>query len=227
MAGGTSADRPVVWLNCAVSMDGRLAFADGARARLSGPEDLARVQGLRADSDGILVGVGTVLLDDPSLRVHGETLPRSPGRAPYRIVLDSTGRTPEGARFLDGSAPTIVATTTRCRRTFPPSVRTIVAGEERVDLVRLFGELLRLGIRRLMIEGGATVFASVLRAGLFDRWTVYCAPVAIGGATAPALLAGPEVHGFDEAVRVELAGLERLGEGFLATYLPGRRAPAR
>jgi len=221
------AGRPTVWLNCAASMDGRLAFAEGARAPLSGPEDLARVQRLRADVDGILVGVGTVLLDDPSLRVHWELLGRTPGPAPYRIVLDGSGRTPQGARFLDGSLPTIVATTRRCTRSFPPSVRTLVVGEDRVDLVRLFAELRRLGLRRLMIEGGASVFASVLRADLFDRWTVYYAPVVIGGRTAPALVAGPEAHGFDEAVRLELAGVERLGEGFVATYLPRPRPPGR
>ena len=218
-------DRPTVWLNCAVSLDGRLASARGARARLSSPEDLARVQRLRAGVDGIVVGVGTVLLDDPSLRVHWELLPEPPGPAPQRIVLDGSGRTPDGARVLDGSAPTIIATTARCRRAFPAHVRTIVAGSDHVDLVRLFGELRRLGLRRLLVEGGAQVLASVTRGGLFDRWTVYYAPVAIGGSSAPPLLAGPETHGFDEAVPVELAHVERLGEGFVATYVPRPAGP--
>jgi 2,5-diamino-6-(ribosylamino)-4(3H)-pyrimidinone 5'-phosphate reductase len=218
-------ERPTIWLNCAVSLDGRLAFAQGGRARLSSPEDLARVQRLRAEVDGIVVGVGTVLLDDPSLRVHWELTGRPPGPAPQRIVLDGRGRTPERARVLDGSAPTIVATTVRCRRVFPAHVRTVVAGMDRVDLPRLFGELQRMGLRRLLVEGGATVLASVVRAGLFDRWTVYYAPVAIGGATAPPLLAGPETRGFEEAVRVTLASVEPLGEGFLATYLPVAATP--
>jgi 2,5-diamino-6-(ribosylamino)-4(3H)-pyrimidinone 5'-phosphate reductase len=214
-------ERPVVWLNCAVSLDGRLAFAEGVRARLSSPEDLERVQRLRAEVDGIVVGVGTVILDDPSLRVHWELLGRSPGPSPSRIVLDGSGRTPEAARVLDRSAPTIVATTERSRRAYPAHVRTIVAGAERVEVARLFPELRRLGLRRLLVEGGASVLASVVRAGLFDRWTVYYAPVAIGGARAPPLLAGPETHGSDEAVHVRLASVDRLGEGFLATYLPG------
>jgi len=217
---GPPADRPTVWLNCAVSLDGRLAFAEGVRARLSSPEDLERVQRLRADVDGIVVGVGTVVLDDPSLRVHWELLHRTPGRVPSRIVLDGSGRTPEGARVLDGSAPTIVATTERSHRSFPAHVRTVVAGTDQVDLARLFSELRRLGFRRLLVEGGSAVLASVVRARLFDRWTVYYAPVAIGGATAPPLLGGPETHGFDEAVRVELAGVERVGDGYVATYLP-------
>jgi len=215
-------DRPTVWVNCAASLDGRIAFADGARARLSSPEDLRRVQRLRADVDGIVVGVGTVTLDDPSLRVHWELIDAPPGRAPARIVLDGSGRTPERARVLDGSAPTIVATTERSHRAFPPHVRTIVAGAERVDLGRLFSELRRLGLRRLLVEGGSAVLASVVRSGLFDVWTVYYAPVGIGGAHAPSVLAGPETRDLSEAVRLTLAGVERLGEGYVATYLPAR-----
>ncbi len=217
-----SSERPVVWLNCAASLDGRLAFAGGARARLSSPEDLARVHRLRAEVDAIVVGVGTVLLDDPSLRVRGELaggLPRDP---PTRIVLDSRGRTPPGAKVLDATAPTLVATTERARERFPPSVRTVVAGAERVEIPRLWAELRRLGLRRLLVEGGSAVLASVVRSGLFDRWTIYYAPFAIGGGTAPPVLAGPESRNFEEAVRLQLAGLERLGDGFLATFLPAR-----
>jgi len=220
------ADRPWVVLNCAVSMDGRLAFAGGARARLSSPEDLERVQKLRSEVDGIVVGVGTVVLDDPSLRVHWELLGRAPGPSPARIVVDGTGRTPETARVLDRSAPTIVLVSERSRRKFPSHVRTIVAGKDRVDLPRAFGELRREGHRRLLVEGGAAVLASVARAGLFDRWTVYYAPVAIGGTTAPPLLAGPETHGFDESVRLRLSGVAPLGDGFVATFVPGGPTPA-
>jgi len=221
-----TAERPLVWLNCAASLDGRLAFAAGARARLSSPEDLVRVQRLRAAVDGIVVGVGTVILDDPSLRVHWELLGSDPGRAPTRIVLDGSGRTPERARVLDGSVPTIIATSERNRRTYPTSVRTVVAGQSSVDLPRLLGELRRLGLRRLLVEGGSAVIASVVRAGVFDRWTIYYAPVAIGGATAPPILAGPESQNFDGAVRLILERVETMGEGYVATYLPPRTSPA-
>lgn len=216
----------MVWVNCAASLDGRIAFAGGARARLSSPEDLERVHQLRSEVDGIVVGVGTVVLDDPSLRVHWELLRRSPGPGPHRIVLDSHGRTPPHARVLDGSAPTIVATASRCGRTFPPHVRTIVAGEDRVDLDRLFVELRRLGLRRLLVEGGAAVLASVARAGLFDRWTVYYAPLVIGGSTAPPMVAGPETAGLDGTVRLRLTDVRALGEGFVASYVPAPAAPA-
>ncbi len=229
MAEGSRAPSPsgraTVWVNCAVSADGRLAFAGGARAQLSGPEDLRRVQELRTEVDAILVGVGTVLLDDPSLRVHWELLGRPPGRSPQRLVVDALGRTPPKARVLDGSLPTVIATSERCHRTFPSHVRTVVAGRERVDLAALFTRLPELGIGRVLVEGGARILASVARAGLFDRWTIYYAPRFIGGLTAPPMLAGPEAGNLDATVPLELVGLERLGEGYVAGYRPGRRGP--
>lgn len=211
-----------VWVNCAVSADGRLAFAHGARARLSSPEDLVRVQRLRSEVDGILVGVGTVLLDDPSLRVHWELLGKPPGTEPTRIVVDSRGRTPPAARVLDTSQPTIVATARSSARDFPSHVRRLVVGEERVDLAELFVRLPELGIRRVLVEGGAAVLSSVAHLGAFDRWTVYYAPRLIGGPTAPSMLAGPDVPDLAASVPLELASVERLGEGFLATYVPRR-----
>ena len=218
--GEPAVPRPTVWLNCAASLDGRLAFAGGARARLSSPEDLERVHRLRASVDGIVVGVGTAVLDDPSLRVREERQgPTTPPR-PWRIVVDASGRTPPGARLLDGSAPTIVLTAEDNRRSYPEHVRIVVAGRGRVDLTRGFAELRRQGLERLLVEGGAALFGSILRAGLFDRWTIYYAPVVIGGATAPPIVAGPEARNFDEAVRLRLEGIERLGEGCIATYLP-------
>lgn len=218
--------RPAVWVNCAASLDGRLAFAGGRRAALSGPEDLARVQRLRANSDAILIGVGTVVADDPSLRVHWELLGVPPGKNPTRVIVDASGRTPVGARVLDGSTPTIVATSERSTRVFPPHVGTVVAGDTRVDLVRLFAILHDRGFRKLMVEGGAAILSSVLRGDLFDRFSIYYAPVIVGGATAPPVVSGPETRGPEDATGLELLGLERVGAGFVATYAPaGRTGP--
>jgi 2,5-diamino-6-(ribosylamino)-4(3H)-pyrimidinone 5'-phosphate reductase len=221
------ARRPVVWVNCAASLDGRIAYAGGKRARLSSPEDLVRVQRLRANADAILVGVGTVVKDDPSLRVHWELLGETPGTNPTRVVVDASGRTPENARVLDGSTPTIVATSERSTRAFPPHVRTIVAGRSRVDFSELFPRLYDLGIHRLMVEGGAEILASVLRSGLFDRFSIYHAPVVIGGATAPPVVSGGETQGPPEAFEMDLASLERLGEGYVATYTPRKALSQR
>jgi 2,5-diamino-6-(ribosylamino)-4(3H)-pyrimidinone 5'-phosphate reductase len=218
--------RPAVWVNCAASLDGRLAYAGGQPALLSSPEDRVRVQRLRANADAILIGVGTVIKDDPSLRVHWELLGEPGGKNPTRVVLDASGRTPEGARVLDGSAPTIIATSARSTRRYPAGVRTLVAGSERVDLADLFPKLYGLGIRRLMVEGGAEVLSSVLRSGRFDRCTIYYAPVLIGGGSAPPMVAGPETRGAEEVTTLVLVALERLGEGYVATYTPRRPTPS-
>lgn len=219
-----SSRRPAIWANCAASLDGRLAFAGGKRAALSGPEDLQRVQRLRAGSDAILVGVGTVVHDDPSLRVHWELLGVPPHKNPARVVVDGSGRTPSNARVLDDSAPTIVATSERSTRVFPPHVTTVVAGTTRVDLSRLFAVLYDMGVRKLMVEGGAEILSSVLREGLADRLSIYYAPIVVGGATAPAVVSGPEAYGPDDATALELVDLERVGVGYVATYAqPGRK----
>jgi 2,5-diamino-6-(ribosylamino)-4(3H)-pyrimidinone 5'-phosphate reductase len=216
--------RPEVLVNCAVSLDGRLAFAGGRRARLSGPEDLARVQRLRAGVDAIVVGVGTVLLDDPSLRVHWELIGGRNGPEPMRVVLDSTGRTPASSRVLDGAIPTLVVTSERSERHWPPGVRTLRAGRTTVELDLLWEALDGQGVRRVLVEGGATVLANVLRSGTFDRLTVYVAPVLIGGRTAPPLMLGPECPGEEAMVRLHQESAEPLGEGVLLTLRP-RPAP--
>ncbi len=211
-------DRPRVWVNCAVSLDGRLAFAGGVRARLSGPEDLVRVHRLRAASDAILVGVGTVIQDDPSLAVRGEWLEEPAPRPPLRVVVDGSGRTPPTARILDTGQPTIVATTSGNPRPYPSHVRVIRAGVDTVDLAGIFRQLRGLGVERLMVEGGSQILASVARAELWDRWTVYYAPVVIGGATAPPMLGGPETTGPTQWHRFRCEAVAALGDGFLATF---------
>jgi 2,5-diamino-6-(ribosylamino)-4(3H)-pyrimidinone 5'-phosphate reductase len=221
----TPAVRPYVHVNCAVSLDGRLAFAGGKRAALSGPEDLARVQVLRAQLGAVLVGVGTVILDDPSLRVHWELVHRPPGPAPVRICLDGSGRLPPTARLLDGSQPTIIGTTEGSRRSYPPTAETIVAGPgPEVDLPMLLHALAGREIRGVLVEGGSHVIASFLRAGLVDRMTVYVAPVLIGGETAPSLMAGPESHSSEDWVELLRESAEPLDDGVLISLRP-RDAP--
>lgn len=212
--------RPLVWVNCAISLDGKLALAQGARAQLSGPEDLERVQRLRADSDAIVIGVGTAIRDDPSLRVHWELMGRTPGRPPTRVILDSRGRLPAQARVLDGTQPTIVAVTDGCPRSYPPHVDRVEVGRERVEIPRLYAELARRGMRRVMVEGGSQVLASVLGGGWFDRFTVYVAPILIGAGDAPTLVAGPAARRLEDAFPLRLLAIERLGTGFVASYAP-------
>lgn len=201
-------------INAAMSVDGKIAFADALPAKLSNPEDAARVHRLRAEVDAILVGVGTVLKDNPKLTVTPEL---APGRNPLRIVLDSAGKTPDHAHVLDGSAETLIATTTDCTREFQKA-QVFRGGKDEVDLVAFLDHLSQRGVKTLLVEGGSTVIWSFLRQRLADELKVFVTSVILGGHAAPTLTGGPGVHSLEEAFRLRLEKADRLGDGLLLEY---------
>jgi 2,5-diamino-6-(ribosylamino)-4(3H)-pyrimidinone 5'-phosphate reductase len=197
-----------------MSVDGKIAFADARPAKLSNEEDVVRVHRLRAQADAILVGVGTVLKDDPKLTVKSE---HAQGRQPLRIVLDSDGKTPDHAHVLDGSAETLVATSKDCTREFARA-QVFRAGKDEVDLVAFLDHLSTRGVKTLLVEGGSTVIWSFLRQRLADELTVFVASMVLGGHSAPTLTGGPGVGSLQEAFHLKLERAERLGDGLLLTY---------
>lgn len=200
-----------VLLNCAASLDGRIALPGGAPLRISGPEDLARVHRLRAEVDGVLVGVNTVLADDPSLLVKWEVAGLPPGRQPARVVLDSKLRTPQDARVRDGRARLVLVAAEGADGLRGDGADMVVAGKGRVDLREALIALEALGLRSLLVEGGGTVLASFLEAGLWERFTIYQAPLLLGP-KAPPLFAG------DARMDLPAPTVERLGDGVLLTF---------
>ncbi len=167
-----------VILKTALSLDGKAKTENGKSKWITSPRARAEGHKLRAKVDAILVGVGTVLADDPSLTAHGA------GRNPVRVVLDSRGRTPRNAQVLDGNAPTWIVTaslkTFRNAQTIQVPLR-----QGRLDLALVLKELRRRGIARLLIEGGPCVHASFLAAGLVDEAYVFLAPKLLAGARDP------------------------------------------
>jgi riboflavin-specific deaminase-like protein len=221
-------DRPFVWANCALSLDGRLAYANGRPAPLSGPEDLARVQGIRAAVDAILVGSGTVLADDPSLRVHWELLGRTPSPAlpvPARVILDSRGRVRPPARVLDGSIRTVVFTSRSAPGTGSSSAEQVRLGERNVPLPGALRWLYRNGLRSLLVEGGTGVMSSFLRGGWVDRFSFFVAPVLLGEGSSPALFSGPPAKGPRTTLGLKVEGSEPLDGGVLIWGRPRRVRP--
>lgn len=169
-----------VHLNCAVSRDGRLAAPDGSPLRLSDERDLRRVHGLRAELGAILVGVGTVVADDPSLRVKAAY---AEGPDPLRVVLDPRGRTPQGARILQGDAPTLVLHGPGMDRDWGDAEPREVPldGSGRIAPVTVVATLSHRGVASLLVEGGAEVLRSFLASDVWQVCTVYEAPVEVGG----------------------------------------------
>jgi 2,5-diamino-6-(ribosylamino)-4(3H)-pyrimidinone 5'-phosphate reductase len=206
--------RPRVVINAAMSVDGKIALSQGKPARLSNEEDLRRVHALRAASDAILVGVGTVLMDDPKLTVKPGY---AKGRNPLRIVLDSEGRTPHGAKVLDGSAPTLIVTAEGSARTFP-AAEVFRCGKEDVDLEVLLDHLASRGIRALLVEGGSMVIWSFLQQGLADELKVFVASKVLGGQSTPTLAGGQGVATLPDAVRLRLSRMSPVGDGILLEY---------
>ena len=175
--------RPFVTLAYAQSVDGSIAIARGLRSALSGPESLRFTHALRAGHDGILVGVGTVLADDPELRVR-----LVDGRDPQPVIVDSHLSTPVQAKLLSqsGRHPWI-GTTGRNggREPFESRGARLFVSEPQangwVDLAALLRQLHAAGIEHLMVEGGARIITSFLEARLVDYVAVTIAPTFMGG----------------------------------------------
>ncbi len=199
-------------VNCAMTADGKIAGMSRKQMRISSREDMDRVKRLRSSSDAILVGVGTVLADDPHLTVKGLTFEENP----LRVVLDSSGRTPEGAQVLDERAATLIVTAEDCHRTWPRG-EVYRAGRGRVDLEGMLEHLYARGIRKLMVEGGGETIFSFFREGLVDRYCVYVGSMIVGGRGSPTPADGEGLPQ-DRTVRLRLASAEKMGDGILLSY---------
>jgi 2,5-diamino-6-(ribosylamino)-4(3H)-pyrimidinone 5'-phosphate reductase len=212
--------------NAATSADGKLSSRRREQVVISGPEDFARVDALRASCDAVLVGSGTVLADDPHLTVEDPDLRadrREKGKPPHpaRVVADTRARTPPDSRVLDDVATSYVlvgdtAPDDRCEPLREAGARLVEAGDERVALSEAFTALEAEGIERLLIEGGGEVLFSAFEASLVDELTVFVGPVLIGGRDAPTLADGA---GFvEEFPELDLEDIERVDDGVLCRY---------
>jgi len=197
--------RPFVTWKVGMTLDGRVAAADATSRWITSPQSRADVHALRARVDTIMVGVGTVLADDPALTVRDER-GAAVGRQPLRVVLDSSGRTPPQARVHDAAAPTWVATT-----------ESAGAGPDgRVDPAAVLDELWRRGRRHVLLEGGPRLAAAFLDAGLVDEVVAYVAPTLLGAG--PSALTGGRVGTLADAHRAELVDVTRFGPDVRLRY---------
>ncbi|SDM17139.1 diaminohydroxyphosphoribosylaminopyrimidine deaminase / 5-amino-6-(5-phosphoribosylamino)uracil reductase [Geoalkalibacter ferrihydriticus] len=178
---------PLVILKAAISLDGRTATAGGDSQWISNEASRAQVHEIRNRVDAIMVGVGTVERDDPSLTTR---LAGQDGRDAVRVVVDSCLRLPENARLLHltSAAPTVIATTNQApygkiRRLRDAGVRVLVLPERegRVDLHALLAALGGMDLQSILLEGGATLNGEFLRSRLIDRVMLFIAPRLIGG----------------------------------------------
>lgn len=198
--------RPFVLLKAALTLDGRIATARGDSRWITSPAQRSQARWLRRLHDGVLVGIGTVLADDPLL------LPAPPPRRPFvRVVLDSRLRLPASSRLARSAgtaAPVLVLTTSRSagrrRRLAGEGVEVLVVpgGPGRVPLGRALETLRGRGVGSLMVEGGSEVLGSFLAEGLVDQVALFRAPLLLGGRGSRPAFGGPDPKALAEALRL-------------------------
>jgi len=206
---------PKVIINCAMSADGKIALRTRRQTKISNEADRRRVHQLRNRCAAILVGIETVLADDPKLTVNPKYV-KNP-RRPVRIVLDSSGRTPAKALVLDGSARTLIVTNERCRKVFR-NADTLRCGKKEVDLRRLVAVLGRRGFKSVLVEGGSKVIWSFLASKVADEVSIFIGSMVIGGEGAPTAAGGEGAPDEKAIVALRLKSSRALGNGVLLRY---------
>ena len=197
-----------------MSLDGKIASQSGKQIKISCEEDIKRMYMLRNNSDAVLVGIGTILSDNPKLTVK-EKYVKKP-KQPLRIVLDTNCKTPISALVVNNVAKTLIAIGQDCNKKFPKNVELIkckVNGKGFIDLENLIEILKEKGINKLMVEGGGTVIGSFLKSNFVDDMFIYVAPIIIGGKNTPTL-----VKNIDENINLKLVKIKKIGEGILLNY---------
>ncbi|RLF45461.1 MAG: 5-amino-6-(5-phosphoribosylamino)uracil reductase [Thermoplasmata archaeon] len=176
---------------------------------------MARVHKLRNECDAILVGIGTILADDPKLTVKEKYV--GIAKQPLRIVLDSKFRTPENAEVMKPNAKTLIVTT--CKEFKKGHIEVIKCGNDKVDLIKLMEILHDRRIKKLLVEGGSTVIWEFLKNKLVDEMFVFFAPIIIGG-NAPSIAGGEGAKNEKETIKFKIEGIERIGYGYLVKLIP-------
>jgi len=220
-------NRPYIFINVAASMDGKIALGGGDRLAISTREDLERVHRLRNLVDGILIGINTAVMDDPSLLVKGEYVSR-PIRNPVRIVVDSTGKMPPGSKMLSVEGKTVIAVTEGNEANLAwvdhegfSGVSMIAVEPEpdgKVDMASLIGALHSRGMGSILVEGGSTVISYLLRKGYYDTFTIFFRNIIVGGTDAPSMVGGTSPLSAKEILHLDTPVITEMDEGFLLEY---------
>jgi diaminohydroxyphosphoribosylaminopyrimidine deaminase/5-amino-6-(5-phosphoribosylamino)uracil reductase len=213
--------RPFVILKVAASLDGKIATQTGDSRWITGESARQHVHHLRNEVDAVLVGIGTILRDDPMLTTR---LGTSDQRDPMRVVVDNLARLPLRAQVINraSTAPTILAVSEMAPRARLDvleregiQVLVVPGSPRRVSLANLMEALGKMGCLSLMIEGGAEINASALQEGIVDKLMLFLAPILIGGKSTPAAVGGEGIETLRQATRLRNVRIERFGDDIL------------
>lgn len=221
--------KPYVILNAAMTLDGKIATKTGS-SEISGREDLERVHEIRKEVDGIMVGIGTVLADDPRLTVHKINAKKEDN--PVRVVVDNKARTPLNFRILNDDSLTVIAVSSLCDENNPDCDMEAVlrakklskkadvfySSKESVDLSEFMEYLYSKGIETLMLEGGSTLNFSMIKENLIDEVKICIAPMIVGGKDSKTFFDGEGFDYMKEAIPLKLEKYYPLGKDFVMEY---------
>jgi 2,5-diamino-6-(ribosylamino)-4(3H)-pyrimidinone 5'-phosphate reductase len=212
-----------ITVNAAMTVDGKIATSLGDSA-ISSKEDLLRVHELRASVDGIVVGISTVLADDPRLtvRLAAKQVKR---KYPVRIIIDSTGKIPLDSRILRTASKirTIVAVTELAHTDTISKIKkmgamVIVSGRQRVNLKKVLSIVKKMGIKRILVEGGGEINWSLFSLGLVNELIVTIAPKIVGGRQATTLVEGVGYPSVSNGIKLKLKKVQMQNNGELVLY---------
>jgi diaminohydroxyphosphoribosylaminopyrimidine deaminase/5-amino-6-(5-phosphoribosylamino)uracil reductase len=214
----TTDDGPDITIKAAMTLDGKIAAQTGDSKWITGPQARAYVHRLRSTQDAVLVGIGTVIADDPHLTSHGR------GRNPVRVVIDPDLRIPPHSHILDNSAPKAVIYSTRrmskkasrLKRMGAIMIR-IQEQKGRIPFPAIVRALADLRIRRILVEGGGETIARILESGLSPQVAFFIAPRIIGGRDARTPVEGNGLRRMAGALSVADLRVRRIGPDILIT----------
>ena len=212
--------RPYVIVNCAMSVDGKSALPTKKQLRISSDEDIERMYKLRNECDAVLVGIDTILSDDPNLTVKAKYV-KNP-KQPLRVVLDSRCRIPKDTLVLNNAAKSLIITIEGNEKHFEGENVEVIGckanDEEHVDLECALELLYQKGVKKLLVEGGGTIIWSFLEKRLVDDLYIYIGPYVIGGKTTPTVADGLGIKNEGELISLKIVDVTRLGAGILTHY---------
>jgi diaminohydroxyphosphoribosylaminopyrimidine deaminase/5-amino-6-(5-phosphoribosylamino)uracil reductase len=213
-------DRPWVTVKLGMSVDGRIALADGSSQWITSEAARADVQRLRARASAVLTGIGTVLKDDPALTVRDATL-QLHGREPLRVVFDARGRLPANAKLLTDDRPTLVFTAigtsalTGCR-----VEQSVTDAAGRIDIAAALQRLAALECNEVLIEAGPRLAGAFVASGLVDEIVLYVAPTLLGDTAQPAFTLPTPLRALDERARFSYHDVRQVGPDLRLTLRP-------
>ena len=210
---------PFVTVKFAASLDGKIATSSGESQWITGAEARDIVHSMRGETDSIMVGIGTVLADNPRLTARGEHSPVT-GRQPVRVVVDSNCRTPLNSALLFEPGQTVIASNksgSTCDMPSSVTVERFPGSDGMVDLSGLLRYLGKIPISSVLVEGGSRLTGALFDEGLVDRVVAFLSPSIIGGMNSPSAVSGEGASIISDVIRLSDVEVTNVGDDLLVS----------